>query len=283
MTDIEQTAVWEQHAEQWSKVQAPLKPSPDDGSLTLSGLKPIFDKYPDQCRVAVLGVTPELIQLAWPASVALYAYDHSSEMIASVWSSHPTVSSEVKQASWEHLPVEAGAFHAAVGDGSLNALSKLENYAEVVQELHRVIAPNGLMVIRCFIRPDNAETTQQIISAVHTGQVGSFHALKWRLAMALVNASSASVAVSDIHKLFEASFPSRSRLAALTGWHETQINTIDAYKNAATRYTFPRLHEAIEQLAPYFSVSDISYGTYELAKRCPTLTLKRQSINTFGL
>lgn len=274
----EQAFVWEKHSRQWDKVGPPLKPSREDGELILSGLREVFNQQPGECKVAILGVTPELVRLPWPSAVVLNAYDHSEQMIASVWSPHPNVPSIATQARWQHLPVDDATYHAAAGDGSLNVLPGLNDYKEVLKELHRVMLPNSIAVIRCFLRPDIAESLEEVRDGVLSGRVGSFHAFKWRLAMSLVDGLGASVAVSDIHTAFEALFPSRALLAEITGWPEEQIDTIDAYRGLATRYSFPTLQEMRTHCAPYFAVRDINYSTYELAERCPTLTLVRQNI-----
>jgi SAM-dependent methyltransferase len=279
LSDVKQAAVWGQHAQQWSRVGPPLKPSAEDADLTLLGLQSVFAQHPNMCQVAILGVTPELVLLPWPDFVHLFAFDHSAEMIAQVWQPHPVVISSVHEADWRKFPLETGSIQAAVGDGSLNVLPHLQDYRAVLEELHRVMAPGAVLVIRCFIRPDKVETLPEVIAAVHASQVGSFHALKWRCAMSLADVPGASVAVSDIHAAFETSFPSRLLLSEMTGWPEAQIDTIDAYKGAPTRYNFPTLQEMRDRCAPYFDVEDVRYAIYEMADRCPTLILKRRGLD----
>jgi ubiquinone/menaquinone biosynthesis C-methylase UbiE len=230
----------------------------------------------EKCRIAVLGVTPELVLLPWPRTVVLDAFDHSAEMIANVWQEHPTVPSRVHEADWQSLPLAAGQIHAAVGDGLWTTIPALAQYPEVLKELHRVLVARGRVIIRCFIQPDVAEPVPSVVAAALSGGVGSFHALKWRLAMALVNPEDASVAVADIHRAFEANFPSRLALSQVTGWTQEQIDTIDAYRHAATRYTFPTVSQMREQCLPWFEVLSVEQGSYELAERCPTWVLVRR-------
>lgn len=243
----------------------------------LGRLLGLFCAVPKPCVVAVLGVTPELVHLPWPAPVELRAYDHSAQMIAAVWRPHPAVACTVTRADWRCIPAEASSFQAVVGDGALNVLPGLSDYGSVLRELHRVLAPGGSVVLRCFIRPDRPETLAQVRAAVSGGTVGSFHALKWRLAMSLANGPGASVAVTAIHDAFVAAFPSPGALADMTGWPFAVIDTIDAYRGASTRYSFPTLSELRQACLPYFDLADIAYGTYELAERYPTLTLTRRS------
>lgn len=273
MPDFVQGDVWEKHANQWQCVGPPLKPSPEDGLMTIAGLQPVLEQ--GRCQIAVLGVTPELVQLPWPAPVELSAYDHSEQMIASVWRPHPAVPSTVRCASWQHLPVADATFHAAVGDGSLNALPDLECYDSVLKELCRVLTPEARVAIRCFVRPDVPETLPEVVAAVSAMQVGSFHALKWRIAMSLANVPGAAAPVASIHRAFCECFPSRAELVRLTGWPEALIDTIDVYRGSPTQYSFPTLDEIRETCRPYFDIAAVMHGTYELADRCPTLVLQR--------
>lgn len=270
----DQAAVWKQHADRWSRVSAPpMKPSPEDGQSTLAGLGPALAH--DPCRVAVLGVTPELIDLPWPRSVELVAYDHSAEMIASVWHPHPGIRSTALLADWRNLPAADATFHAAAGDGSLNALPHLDHWDSVLRELCRVLVPHAPVALRCYVRPDQAEPMADIVSAANAGLIGGFNALKWRIAMSIAGRQGASVAVSDIHAAFSASFPSREDLARAAGWPRAIIDTIDAYKGAKARYTFPAFDEIQAMCEPCFDIESTRHGTYELADRCPTLTMRR--------
>lgn len=276
LTHADQAAVWGQHAQQWSRVGPPLKPSAQDGQLTLRALRTVFEQSTGPCRLALLGVTPELVHLPWPSQVQLLAFDHSAQMIAEVWQPSAAVPSIVQLARWQSLPLQDGCMHAAVGDGSLNVLPHLCDYSHVLQELHRVLRPGGLAVVRCFIRAGRSENLSAIVRAVQAREVQSFHALKWRLAMAMAATSGASVAVADIHATFEALFPDRAQLAALTGWHPEKIATMDAYQGVSTRYTFPTLEEMTACCSPHFEVQAVDHAAYELAQCCPTLTLRRR-------
>lgn len=271
-----QSAVWRQHAQQWSRVGPPLKPSAQDGELTLKALASCLKRCSASCRVAVLGVTPEIVSLAWPTHVHLLAFDHSARMISDVWAPNAVVPSTVYEADWQDLPLEPGFIHAVVGDGSLNALPGFDVYGDVLRELHLVTAPDALLVLRCFIRPDRAETLTDVLAALEAGAVNSFHALKWRMAMSLASATEGCVAVADIHAAFDGLFPDRLKLWRMTGWAPEQIDTIDAYRAAQTRYTFPTLQDVRACCSPWFHVEDVQYARYELAERCPTVTFRRQ-------
>lgn len=77
------SAVWQRHAGQWARIGAPLRPSPVDGAILLELSQPAL--VAGRPRVVVMGVTPEVVGLAWPADSEVLAFDHSAAMIASVW------------------------------------------------------------------------------------------------------------------------------------------------------------------------------------------------------
>lgn len=94
--------------------------------------------------------------------------------------------------------------------------------------------------------------------------------------MTLATVFRTSVAVADIHKGFKSSFVSRLALFEVTGWPQEQIDTIDmidAFFGAPTRYAFPTPPQICERCEPRFDVVDVAYGAYELAGRCPLMTL----------
>lgn len=268
------SGVWKQHAQQWQRIGAPLRPSAEDGSLMLELAASALSGKPTP-RVVILGVTPELVRLPWPADARLLALDQSAEMIASIWQPHPDVESRVREARWQSMPVDNQSISLIVGDGSLNALTSLQEYLDVFTEAARALKSDGALVLRCFVRPDRAETLDAVASAALAGEVGSMHALKWRIAMALEVDHTFSVAVVDIRAAFERLFPDRDRLAGITGWPLQVIDTIDAYRGVATRYSFPTLAAIRTAAAPLFQVDKVRCGRYELAGRCPTVLFRR--------
>jgi hypothetical protein len=268
--------VWESHSRQWDLVGAPLKPSAQDGVLMMELGTSCLGLSQTVKRIAILGVTPELIQLDWPQGVELEAFDHSEPMLQSVWAPNPKFASRVTLASWQALPVDDAHFDLVVGDGSFNALPSLVEYAPVFQELARISCDQAALVLRCFVRPDEAESMTEIKHAAMSGRVYSFHALKWRIAMSLATKNHGAVAVREVYDTFEAHFD-RENLARISGCPITVINTIDAYKMADTVYTFPTLAQWRDCCQPLWRVDQVLYADYELAQRCPTLRFVRES------
>jgi SAM-dependent methyltransferase len=273
----QQKSLWVHSARHWSLVKSPLRPSLEDGAFILSALPPSYQDLDATFRVVVLGVTPEIVGLDWANHVQIFAFDQSEDMIRMAWRPNPRCESSVTRARWEELPINDSSVQAIAGDASLNALPRLEAFSDVLREMHRILAPTGRVVLRCFVRPDKAESLDVIYKDVFAHKVGSISSLKWRLAMALADPNSASIRLSSVFSAFEALFPSRDELAVATGWSSEEIATFDPYSDSPTCLNFPTLTQFQSVLAPWFDIIEKLQGSYELADRCPTLVLQHKT------
>jgi SAM-dependent methyltransferase len=270
------TDLWKRNSMRWHLVTSPQRPIEEDGRLMLEMAAPILAAKPAP-GVLVMGVTPEIVQLAWPAGTRLTALDQSADMIATIWRPHPSIDSRVARARWQAMPLKDHAIDLGVGDGSLNALPSLADYPAVVAQLSRVLRPGGALVIRCFVRPDRQESLAEVAAEALAGRIAKFAALRWRLAMAMAGGDSFTVAVAEIGVAFNRAFPDRDHLAHVTGWERASLDMIDDYRNAVTRFSFPTLEVLRAAIAPGFELAGLRHGRYELAERCPTLLLRRTS------
>lgn len=218
----------------------------------------------------VLGVTPELVGMRWPAGVRVTAADRSRDVIDAVFA--PAPHAEAVCADWRALPAADGAYAIAVGDGSLSNLDFPGGYRAVAAELARVV--DGPVVLRLFAAPARAESLGAIAADLGAGRIGSFHALKWRLAMA-VQPPEANVRVSDIAAAFDELVADRAALVARTGWPRAVVDAIDVYRGSAVTYSFPTEAAATAALAPHWRPVARHVPGYELGARCPTIVLAR--------
>ena len=272
MTNSRQTNVWEKHASQWVRVGAPLRPSPIDNTLMRSAIESSLRPRGQVSRIGILGVTPELVGMAWSKNTELIAFDHSELMIRDVWQPNSDVPCHVTLSNWQSLPLETHSLDCLIGDNSMGALPSLSEYKWVFAELLRVLKPSGKLCLRCFIAPEHSEPVDKIFKDVMAKRIKNFHVLKLKLAMTLSKYPTYFVFVKDIHALFETTFPNRVELSKLTAWDLDVINTIDAYRGSETVYTFPTLEALKEVASPWFAIESISTPDYELGDRCPTLT-----------
>lgn len=221
----------------------------------------------------LLGATPELASMAWPAGTSLVAIDRSRAMLGAVF---PPEAGAVVVGDWRAMPWRDGAFDWIVGDGCATLLDYPAGYASVAAELRRVLADDGELVLRLFTLPEIPEPLLDIARDLAAHQIGNFHILKWRLAMAIQPASR-NVRVTEILAVFDRFVSDRAALAERTGWSPSTIATIDAYRESTMEYSFPTLAEARAAFAPHFTEVACMFTSYELGERCPTLVLRARA------
>lgn len=258
---------WQAHARQWSRIGGPLRPGDEDVALMARWL----GERPG--HGLLLGVTPELTAL----SDSLLALDRDGAMIDRLWRPR-TAQQKAQQGDWLDPAVDGVQFDFAVGDGSLNMLSYVGDYARLFARLRERLRDDGLLLLRVFCTPEQGETPEAVLAAARQGGIGSFHAFKWRLAMAMVaqqrGPDSANIGVHHIHQRFEELAPDRAQLAAAAGWLTADIDTIDVYRDSATVYSFPTRSQFRAALPDYVEEIGSAHGAYELAERCPVIALR---------
>jgi hypothetical protein len=216
-------------------------------------------------RVLMLGVTPELSGIGQET----VAVDHSANMIARVWPGD-TPSRMAVLADWRSLPAMRPDFSAAIGDGSLNAVSYAD-YPAVFAPLARVLAPGARVAFRVYETPQPCETVAQLRGDVMAGRERRFHAFKWRLAMALASErQDPDLPVALIYDVFSSVFADSEALLHATGWSDADLAEMEAYRGRDTRYSFPMRRQLLAALPAQFTNAQFpSSGSYALAERCP--------------
>jgi SAM-dependent methyltransferase len=261
--------VWDKHARQWNKLGPPLRPCVEDIDFMeqATGRHCVAAGCVSP-RAILLGVTPEIARMRWPAGTELLAVDNNEAVIANVWPGNPEIRAEAVCGDWTKLPVRDASCDVVVGDGSFITLQYPEGYAALADEIRRVLKRGGLFAIRVFIRPDAAESLTAVFNDLRAGRIGSFHAFKWRLAMALHTDLRRGVRLGDIWNAWNEEGP--DVLARTLNWPIETVGTIDAYCGLDTRYTYPTLSEFRHALSTHFSETACVHKGYELGQRCPT-------------
>src|SRR5689334_21673764 len=84
MADLKQT--WGDIAERWDDWGPPLRPCMEDLRMTIATMKAWHARNPvSRPRVFLCGVTPEIVTMAWPFPIGLFAMDQAASMIRLVW------------------------------------------------------------------------------------------------------------------------------------------------------------------------------------------------------
>lgn len=258
---------WQRQAGQWQRVGAPLRPS-DEDVARFEAVVAATTRAEAPLRALVLGVTPELARLAWPAGTDLVAVDKSAEMIAAVWPGFPSPGRGALLADWLALPLPPHSRDVAIGDGSLNCVGGADEHRRLLESVARVLVPGGRFALRMFARPERRETVAEVFADARHGRIRSFHGFKMRLLVACQGDGCDRVRVGDVWTAFREHAP--EDFGARAGWSAETVATIDAYRDKDTVYSFPSSSEMralLEGLG--FRLRSVSFGSYELGERCP--------------
>ena len=270
---------WSIHARQWSHIGPPLRPSAEDVTVVMTGVRDwIQANDRSVSTLLILGVTPELCTLPTQAIDRIIAVDSSAEMISAIWPGRIRLQDSAIRADWQQIPLADGAIDLAAADGSFALLQFPGGYARVLAELQRLLRRDGRCIVRCFAQAETPESVSDVFDALRRGLIGSFHVLKWRLAMALQEGAATGVVLARVWEALHAEWPSLEALAGQFQWPIADVRTIDAYRNVGRTYCFPTLVEHCEAFSESgFSVVSIVTPSYELGNRCPTVVLERSS------
>lgn len=266
---------WGSHARQWSRVGPPLRPSPEDVAVATSSIESwrSANCFRDPTML-LMGVTPELCSIATGRRSRLIAVDRSLEMIRLVWPGRLRPRDEALCGEWRQLPIAAGTVDMILSDGCLSTLAYPSGYADACAELLRTLRDGGRFVARCFVQPGEPESIGDVLAALDHGPRGSFHAFKWRLAMALQPDAETGVVLAEVWEALYEAEPEIEDLSRRCGWRIEAVRTIDAYRGVSARYSFPSLDALCGLLSDAgFEILDRFHPAYELGERCPTLVL----------
>jgi len=268
---------WHDYARYWNLLGSPLRPGDEDirlyRDLLVEHLGPALD---EGRHVLLYGVTPEFASMDWSGGQEIFAVERVPATIAALWPGNDAGRRAIC-ADWLQLPFADGQFDLAIGDGSLIASGGASAQRRLIAAAWRSVREGGWLCLRLFCLPDRAECVEDVFAALEHGSVGSFHAFKWRLAMAL-QGDAADVPVAEIWHAWHAAGIDARRLAAERGWQPEAIDTVAVYRDSPLRYRFARLDALLAELdAGGFTHVATRHGHYELAERCPIVLLRRRA------
>jgi SAM-dependent methyltransferase len=266
---------WETVARHWRQLGPPLRPSAQDVAFYTDAIQR-WSGSGGAPRALILGVTPELYQLPWPAGADVLATDQTQDMIDAVW---PGPRGAVIRADWKALPLGDSSRDVVLCDGGLQLLAYPHGLEELATSLRRVIAPGGIFVVRLFVPPTVRETPEAVLADLLAGRVASTNHLKLRLGMALHEDARRGVGLRQVWDALHCVAPDLQHLAARLGWPPEHLLAINTYRDRQTRYHFPDLPELCECFCMTnggFALERTYCPTYELGERCPTVVFRRK-------
>jgi predicted dehydrogenase len=256
---------WQSVPKMWKHFGPPLRPGPEDIRIMQDQVAQWMEESSSSsCNVLLCGVTPEIVEMEWPAGTRLWAVEKSRVMIEEVWPAKDSKTKQPLQAEWTLLPFTEGSFDIVIGDGCLTSLEYPKHQLVFLESLRKVMRKNSLLIMRFFVQKDEPELPEAVFSDLSEGSIGSFHAFKWRLAMSLQATAGEGVRVDKIWNAW-------NEAGISTDWPSQTVETIDTYRGSDHRLTFTNMHEIRNLHSPLFEERAYIEPEYELGERCPIL------------
>jgi SAM-dependent methyltransferase len=271
--DSRRASVWGRHAGQWSRLGSPLRPSAED----INGYQRVVRRWAQDYgrpRIALWGVTPEIVEMPLPDGAQIVAIDNNWAMLDLFPPAARRPGAGGICADWRRLPLAAGSRDIVLGDGCFAMVNFPDGFRQLARVLCRVLAPAGVSAFRFYLRPEPAESINDLVADLRAGLVGNFHAFKLRAAMALQETPEQGIAVGRVFEWWAQSRIEPAELTAQYGWHPETIATIEAYRDREDVYTFPTLAELRWALGDLLVEVDCRFPGYELGARCPLIELR---------
>ena len=268
-SDLKET--WNEAAGRFDDYGPPLRPSPEDmGILRALVTEWHREGRAGKVRIFLCGVTPEIVLMPWPFSIEMTGMDQAEEMVRSVWPGDLAGVRRGVVGNWLESGLADGSHDIVIGDGGFGFLPYPDRQRALLSELRRVLVPGGLFVYRHFAQVEDREDVASVLSAARNGSIGSFHAFKWRLAMAMQADSVSGVRQQDIWTAWTEARIDPSSLPQ-PGWSKRAVRTIELYRGKQARLYFPTVRELTALLEEQYSEIKVQYPHYELGERCPTI------------
>ncbi len=266
---------WENVAAHWDDLRPPRRPAPEDTALLerMVGEALAGAERPAP-RALLLGVTPEVATMSWPAGTRLLALDTSVAMIRHVWRAPRVPAAAVVRGDWAAMPVRDGVCDVVVGDASVAAQPYPDSFFAVAGEVRRVLRAGGVLATRAFTRPERREPVAAIFADLRAGRVGTLDAVRWRLGAALHGDRAAGVTMGEIWEAWAANVPDPHGLMRSLGWPPDAVRVMENLRGGKAVLTFPTLTELRESLAGTFEEIACESPAYEDGDRYPTLVLR---------
>lgn len=263
---------WDAYATRWQLIGPPLRPAATDIEYLADSVRRFS---PEPKTALLLGVTPEIAEMAWATGCQLVAADKSEGMVRAVWPGD-TARRRAIVADWHSLDVPEAPFDVVVGDGVFTLLEFPDGYARLAGALGALVRPGGLLSLRLFCRVEPSEPLARVMSDAFAGKVGNFNVFKWRLAMAMQGNSTRGVRLADVYRTFVEQTGGVAALASRTGWPAAIIGSIEGYRDVDERYSYSTEREVEACLAHDFEHVETWRPSYELGDRCPHLSFRRR-------
>jgi hypothetical protein len=260
---------WGTDADIWPDLPPPYVPCARDIELIRESCPPGLLDATASPRILVLGVTPGLVHAPWPAASEVHAVDYDQVMIDRLWRSETRAQCHL--ARWQDTPFPDGHFDLVVGDCSLNALPRLDDYGAVLSEITRDKRPEAPVILRFFMKPEPRLSLAGLLREL-PGLAASNAAAKRLRILIAASREDGRTYFRDVPRRIHAECgPVRDYLAAL-GMTEPEIAHAEKTYGFDQTLNFPSKRQILEQLGPHSATVRFAYPEYDCGPLCPMVS-----------
>jgi hypothetical protein len=220
-------------------------------------------------RVLILGVTPALVDLPWPARAEVHAVDYDQAMIDLLW--RPGSGRQCHRARWQEMPFPDGFFDLVVGDCSFNALPSPADYDDVMAEIGRVRSPGAPLITRAFVQSEPRLTLAGLVGQSATMLAGLTPAHKRLLVLIASARADGTLHFPDIFGRIRDEWGDVDDYLAALGHSPAEVERSKSVYASDQRLNYPTERELADRFAPWFGRVEFAYPDYAAGRNCPTM------------
>lgn len=261
-------------AHQWHLYGPPLRPCAADIRAMEDAVRRFAEHRARPLNALLWGVTPEIATMSWPEGTQMLALDKSQPMIELVWPGDVAGFRKAVQGDWFEYKCNDVRHDVVIGDGNFAPLDYPRSYRALAAAARAALTDAGIVISRFWVRPTKRETPDSVFEDLRANRIQSFHAFKFRLAMALQENAETGVAVSEVLSAWKRACIDMESLLAMTGWQRETVDMIYLYEGKTSRLSFPDTAELAAVMSEYFDTLETRYLDYEMGDRCPIVTYR---------
>jgi hypothetical protein len=271
--------VWVHIARGYAEFSCPLVPSAQDIRVyERAAARHAADRHQDHFDALILGVTPGIANMNWPARSRILAVERSPTVIRALWPGDVRGVREVRCASWFDVPAERSSFDLVVGDGSLNTCGFPDEIGTLCSEICALLRPGGIFAVRAYVQPVVAESIEAIFDALLSAPGLRVDEFKMRLFLSMQRSSQQGVAVREAARVLHAFRVDRTVMKERLGWTEAAVAPFDKWQSSNVVYSFPSLSELRTILLRQFEEDSITFPTYPIGDCCPVIVMRSRRL-----